>query len=155
MGYKFQFVTLAGLHALNHSMFQLTQGCRDRGMTAYAVLQEAEIRRGTRWLLGDETPARSRHRLLRSRRPNYRRWQKLDHGVGWLDRSGAVPLNASSTIASKNVAQDSSALTDSRLAARCAEIALQAFFDYQTRFNAITRRARERFFDTRLGRQFR
>jgi hypothetical protein len=54
-------------------------------------------------------------------------------------------LNTSSTIASENVAQDSSALTDSRLAARCAEIALQAFFDYQTRFNAITRRARERF----------
>ena len=36
MGYKFQFVTLAGFHALNYSMFQLTQGCRDRGMTAYA-----------------------------------------------------------------------------------------------------------------------
>jgi isocitrate dehydrogenase kinase/phosphatase len=54
-------------------------------------------------------------------------------------------LNASSTIPSENVAQDSSALTDSRLAARSAEIALQAFFDYQTRFNAITRRARERF----------
>jgi isocitrate dehydrogenase kinase/phosphatase len=54
-------------------------------------------------------------------------------------------LNASSTSSSENVAQDSSALTDSRLAARCAEIALQAFFDYQMRFNAITRRARERF----------
>ena len=54
-------------------------------------------------------------------------------------------MNASSTIPSENVAQDSSALTDSRLAARSAEIALQAFFDYQTRFNAITRRARERF----------
>jgi len=54
-------------------------------------------------------------------------------------------LNASSTIVSEKVAQDSSTLTDSRLAARCAEIAQQAFFDYQTRFNAITRRARERF----------
>jgi len=54
-------------------------------------------------------------------------------------------LNARSTIASERVAQDSSTLTDSRLAARCAEIAQQAFFDYQTRFNAITRRARERF----------
>jgi isocitrate dehydrogenase kinase/phosphatase len=54
-------------------------------------------------------------------------------------------LNARSTIASEKVAQDSSTLTDSRLAARCAEIAQQAFFDYQTRFNAITRRARERF----------
>ena len=54
-------------------------------------------------------------------------------------------MSARSTIASENVAQDYSALTDSRLAARCAEIAQQAFFDYQTRFNAITRRARERF----------
>jgi isocitrate dehydrogenase kinase/phosphatase len=54
-------------------------------------------------------------------------------------------LNVRSTIASERVAQDSSTLTDSRLAARCAEIAQQAFFDYQTRFNAITRRARERF----------
>ncbi len=54
-------------------------------------------------------------------------------------------MNARSTIAREKVAQDSSTLTDSRLAARCAEIAQQAFFDYQTRFNAITRRARERF----------
>ena len=54
-------------------------------------------------------------------------------------------MNAISTIASKSVAQDSCALTDSRLAARCAETALEAFFEYQTRFNAITRRARERF----------
>ena len=54
-------------------------------------------------------------------------------------------MNARSTIAGENVAQDSSALTDSRLAAHCAETALEAFFDYQTSFNAITRRARERF----------
>jgi isocitrate dehydrogenase kinase/phosphatase len=54
-------------------------------------------------------------------------------------------LNARSTIASERVDQDSSTLTDSRLAARCAETARQAFVDYQTRFNAITRRARERF----------
>jgi isocitrate dehydrogenase kinase/phosphatase len=54
-------------------------------------------------------------------------------------------LNGSSIIASERTAQDSSALTDSRLAARCAETAQQAFFNYQTRFNAITQRARERF----------
>jgi len=54
-------------------------------------------------------------------------------------------LNATSAIASEKVARDSSALTDSRLAARCAETALQAFFEYQTRFNTITRRARDRF----------
>jgi isocitrate lyase len=43
MGYKFQFVPLAGFHALNYSMFQLAQGYRDRGMEAYSELQEAEF----------------------------------------------------------------------------------------------------------------
>jgi isocitrate lyase len=43
MGYKFQFVTLAGFHALNYSMFHLAGGYRDRGMAAYSELQEAEF----------------------------------------------------------------------------------------------------------------
>ncbi len=43
MGYKFQFVTLAGFHALNHSMFQLALDYRDAGMAAYSKLQEAEF----------------------------------------------------------------------------------------------------------------
>lgn len=43
MGYKFQFVTLAGFHALNMGMFDLAQGYRDRGMAAYSELQQAEF----------------------------------------------------------------------------------------------------------------
>ena len=43
MGYKFQFVTLAGFHALNYSMFKLAHGYRDRGMAAYSELQQAEF----------------------------------------------------------------------------------------------------------------
>ncbi|MGG3435170.1 isocitrate lyase [Heyndrickxia coagulans] len=43
MGYKFQFVTLAGFHALNHSMFELARDYRDRGMAAYSELQQAEF----------------------------------------------------------------------------------------------------------------
>ncbi|UZW67898.1 isocitrate lyase [Priestia flexa] len=43
MGYKFQFVTLAGFHALNHSMFELARGYKDRGMGAYSELQEREF----------------------------------------------------------------------------------------------------------------
>ena len=43
MGYKFQFVTLAGFHSLNHSMFELASGYRDRGMAAYSELQQAEF----------------------------------------------------------------------------------------------------------------
>ncbi|MBO1073232.1 isocitrate lyase [Roseomonas marmotae] len=43
MGYKFQFITLAGFHSLNHSMFQLARGYRERGMAAYSELQQAEF----------------------------------------------------------------------------------------------------------------
>jgi isocitrate lyase len=45
MGYKFQFVTLAGFHALNLSMFELARGYREQGMTAYSRLQEKEFNR--------------------------------------------------------------------------------------------------------------
>ena len=43
MGYKFQFVTLAGFHNLNHGMFELARGYAERGMSAYSELQEAEF----------------------------------------------------------------------------------------------------------------
>jgi isocitrate lyase len=43
MGYKFQFITLAGFHALNHSMFALAHDYARNGMTAYVRLQEAEF----------------------------------------------------------------------------------------------------------------
>jgi isocitrate lyase len=43
MGYKFQFVTLAGFHALNLSMFELARAYRESGMTAYSRLQEREL----------------------------------------------------------------------------------------------------------------
>jgi isocitrate lyase len=43
MGYRFQFVTLAGFHALNASMFELAHGYSSEGMTAYVKLQEREF----------------------------------------------------------------------------------------------------------------
>jgi isocitrate lyase len=43
MGYKFQFVTLAGFHSLNWGMYELASGYRDRGMAAYSELQQAEF----------------------------------------------------------------------------------------------------------------
>ena len=43
MGYKFQFVTLSGFHALNHAMFTLAQDYKERGMAAYADLQSREF----------------------------------------------------------------------------------------------------------------
>ncbi len=45
MGYRFQFVTLAGFHALNLSMFELARGYKELGMTAYCRLQEKEFSR--------------------------------------------------------------------------------------------------------------
>jgi isocitrate lyase len=43
MGYKFQFVTLAGFHSLNFGMFELARKYKDRGMAAYSELQQAEF----------------------------------------------------------------------------------------------------------------
>lgn len=43
MGYKFQFITLAGFHALNYGMFELARDYVGRGMSAYADLQDAEF----------------------------------------------------------------------------------------------------------------
>lgn len=43
MGYKFQFITLAGFHALNYSMFKLAQDYKEHGMTAYSALQQDEF----------------------------------------------------------------------------------------------------------------
>lgn len=43
LGYKFQFITLAGFHALNTSMFKLSLAYKDRGMAGYSELQEREF----------------------------------------------------------------------------------------------------------------
>ena len=57
MGYKFQFVTLAGFHALNHSMFELARGYKERGMAAYSELQQAEFASEAIWLHSHTSPA--------------------------------------------------------------------------------------------------
>ena len=46
MGYKFQFVTLAGFHTLNLGMFDLALSYRQKGMAAYATFQESEFSHG-------------------------------------------------------------------------------------------------------------
>ena len=43
MGYKFQFITLAGFHALNTSMFELSKSYHERGMAGYSELQDREF----------------------------------------------------------------------------------------------------------------
>ena len=67
LGYRFQFVTLAGFHALNASMFELAHGYARSGMTRVRRAPGARVRaRGAR-LHGDAPPARGRRRLLRPR----------------------------------------------------------------------------------------
>jgi len=80
MGYKFQFITLAGFHSLNHGMYQLASAYRDRGMAAYSELQNAEF--------DAESMGYTAHRHQR------------EVGAGWFDAiSVAVKGGMSSTTA--------------------------------------------------------
>jgi isocitrate lyase len=87
MGYKFQFITLAGFHSLNAGMFELAQGYRDQGMTAYVELQEREFE-----LEADGYTA-TRH--------------QREVGAGFFDRiSTAVTAGTSSTLALKGSTEE-------------------------------------------------
>jgi isocitrate lyase len=90
MGYKFQFITLAGFHALNYGMFDLAYGYAREGMSAFVRMQQAEFRRGRERLHRGQAPARSRHRLLRRRDAGDPGGQVVDHGAAWIDGGRAV-----------------------------------------------------------------
>jgi isocitrate lyase len=80
MGYKFQFITLAGFHALNASMFELAKGYASDGMTAYVQLQEREFG------MEDDGYTATRH--------------QAEVGTGYFDRiSTAITGGSSSTLA--------------------------------------------------------
>jgi isocitrate lyase len=80
LGYRFQFITLAGFHALNASMFELARGYAERGMSAYVELQEQEFG------LEREGYTATRH--------------QREVGAGWFDEiAQAVSGGASSTLA--------------------------------------------------------
>jgi isocitrate lyase len=80
MGYKFQFITLAGFHALNAGMFDLAHGYAEDGMPAYVLLQEREF------ALEDEGYTATRH--------------QAEVGTGYFDRVSAVITGGgSSTLA--------------------------------------------------------
>ena len=80
MGYRFQFITLAGFHALNESMFELARGYAAEGMPAYVRLQQREFE-----LEADGYTA-TRH--------------QREVGAGWFDEiAQAVSGGASSTLA--------------------------------------------------------
>ena len=80
MGYKFQFITLAGFHSLNYGMYELARGYKDSGMAAYTELQNAEF--------AAEANGYTAHRHQR------------EVGAGWFDAiSVAVKGGSSSTTA--------------------------------------------------------
>jgi isocitrate lyase len=87
LGYKFQFITLAGFHALNESMFELARGYAEEGMTAYVRLQEREFE------LEAEGYTATRH--------------QREVGAGYFDRvAQAVSGGESSTLALKGSTEE-------------------------------------------------
>jgi isocitrate lyase len=88
MGYRFQFITLAGFHALNESMFELARGYADAGMSAYVELQEREF------ALEDEGYTATRH--------------QAEVGTGYFDRvSSVISGGSSSTLALEGSTEES------------------------------------------------
>ena len=87
MGYRFQFITLAGFHALNASMFELAKGFAGEGMTAYVRLQEREFE------LESDGYTATRH--------------QVEVGTGYFDRvSQAISGGTSSTLALKGSTEE-------------------------------------------------
>ena len=87
MGYKFQFITLAGFHSLNYSMFMLAKSYKANGMSAYCELQNAEF--------SAETIGYTAHRHQR------------EVGAGWFDAiSTTVKGGESSTTALNESTED-------------------------------------------------
>jgi isocitrate lyase len=87
LGYKFQFITLAGFHALNASMFELARGYAEEGMTAYVRLQERELE------LEEEGYTATRH--------------QREVGAGYFDLiAEAVSGGESSTLALKGSTEE-------------------------------------------------
>jgi isocitrate lyase len=87
LGYAFQFITLAGFHALNQSMFELARGYRARGMSAYVELQQREFE------LEEVGYTATRH--------------QREVGAGWFDLvAEAVSGGESSTLALKGSTEE-------------------------------------------------
>jgi isocitrate lyase len=95
LGYRFQFITLAGFHALNASMFELARGYAAEGMTAYVRLQEREFE------LEEEGYTATRH--------------QREVGAGWFDLvAQAVSGGESSTLALEGSTEEAQFATESR-----------------------------------------
>ena len=95
MGYRFQFITLAGFHALNASMFELARGYAEEGMSAYVRLQEREF------AMEDDGYTATRHQAEVGTGYFDRVAEVISNGTAstlalrGLDRGGAVPHRVS------------------------------------------------------------
>ncbi len=90
MGYKFQFITLAGFHQLNYGMFELARGYRDRQMAAYSELQEAEFAAEANGYTATKHRAKWA-RLFRCRVGRDHRRPVVDHCHEGIHRARSVP----------------------------------------------------------------
>ena len=90
MGYKFQFITLAGWHALNLSMFDLSTAYKKDGMFAYSQLQQREFAGEAERIPGRKAPGLRRRRLLRRGAEHDHQRPILNDGTGRQHRGGTV-----------------------------------------------------------------
>ena len=91
MGYKFQFITLAGFHALNYSMFQLARGYKASQMAAYVQLQEQEFAAEKDGYTATKHQREVGAGYFDDVTQTVTAWQVVGDGDEGLDRRGAVP----------------------------------------------------------------
>ena len=90
LGFKYQFITLAGWHSINLHSFALAHSFAKEGMPAYVRIQEEEFSRESGRLLGRSPPARSRRRLLRQSIDDVQRRRSIYAGALRFHRSRAI-----------------------------------------------------------------
>ena len=96
MGYKYQFITLAGFHNLSLTTFELARAYKAEGMAGYSPAAAGRVRRRSARLFCRAPPARSGHQLFRRGLDGGQRRQERHDGDGRNHRDGAVPLSGGS-----------------------------------------------------------
>ena len=91
MGYKFQFITLAGFHQLNFGMFELARGYRERQMAAYSELQQAEFAAEANGYTATKHQREVGTGYFDAVSMAIIGRPVVDHGDAWIDRARPVP----------------------------------------------------------------
>ena len=90
MGYKYQFITLAGFHNLNFTTFDLARRYREDGMAAYSELQQAEFAAEAHGFTAIPPPKRGWNELLRRGGDGVERGCQFHHSHARIDRGASV-----------------------------------------------------------------